>query len=370
MPALRDSVASVPEEVGSWPRRFVAWLRKPSSQTDLLQIVKSVVAAVVAWLLAVHVFDMPQPFIPPWVALLTVHATVYRSFSHGTQAVAATVLGVGLSWATVELFGFGWLGLSVALLTGMLLSRAGLLRREGVMVATTALFVLTTGYAHQESPVLLYRVVDALLGVAVGVVVNLVIIPPLNDRSAEMQIDRINLEIGRLLRDMAREMDSEVTPEHSGDWVERTRRIDGRVERAWALVHQARESGWWNPRRYLTRKTADPTAYEHVLLRIEAAVAEVRSMARTVHESTRSAQQWDDRFRDPWLHLVSETGWRVADRHADVGPLHEDVDELSRELSGQDLPDLLWPLYGALLTNLLNVIDILDDVATSRPVRP
>ena len=280
------------------------------------------------------------------------------------------MLGVAVSWATVEVFGVGGLSLGVALFVGMLLSRAGVLRREGVMVATTALFVLTTGFDDQETPVLLYRIVDALLGAAVGVAVNLVIVPPLNDRSAEQQIDRIDLKLGRLMRDMAREMRSDLVPEHSARWVERTREIDQDLERAWALVHQAREAGWWNPRRYLTRKPVDPTDYEKILLRMEAGIAQTRSMARTVHESIRSAQEWDERFRSPWLHLLGETGWRVADRHAEVGELHNHVQDLARELSTQDLPELLWPLYGALLSNLLNVIDILDDVATSRPARP
>lgn len=38
-------------------------------------------------------------------------------------------------------------------------------------------------------------------------------------------------------------------------------------------------------------------------------------------------------------------------------------------MSTRDLPDLLWPVYGSLLTNLMNVILIVDDVASSRPVR-
>ena len=42
---------------------------------------------------------------------------------------------------------------------------------------------------------------------------------------------------------------------------------------------------------------------------------------------------------------------------------------LTRELSDETLPGLLWPLFGALISNLVHVIDVVDYVATSRPVR-
>ncbi|MGH3423082.1 MAG: FUSC family protein [Nocardioidaceae bacterium] len=351
------------------PARTLAALRRPATHTDLLQIVKSVLAAVAAWLLAVNVFGLAQPFLAPWAALLTVHATVYRTLSRGAQSVAATVLGIGLSFAAAQVLGLGAATLGVALLAGMLLSRAGLLREEGVTVATTALFVLTTGFEQQEA-MLLDRLLDTAIGVGVGVLVNLAVLPPLNHRSAEQQIDAIDRQMGELMTSMATEMRETWTEEHSADWIERTREMDENLSHAWRLVQHARESNRWNPRRLVSRDVGDPTAYEQVLQRIEDGIAQLRSIARTVDESTRSAQEWDPRFRGPWLDLLAEVGRRVADPDADVNSMHERIDDLTRDLSGEDLPGLLWPVYGALISNLLNVVDIVDDVATARPVRP
>jgi uncharacterized membrane protein YgaE (UPF0421/DUF939 family) len=351
------------------PVRALATLREPATQTDMLQILKAVVAAVAAWLLAVEVFDLAQPFLAPWAALLTVHATVYRTFWRGAQSVLATGLGIGVSFAVAEVLGIGPGALGLALLTGLLLARAGVLRDEGVTVATTALFVLTTGYEHQES-MLTDRFLDTAIGVAVGVVVNFMVFPPLNDRSAEQQVDRICRRLGELLTQMATEMDADWTDEHSGAWIERTRQMDEDLDQAWQLVRHSRESGWWNPRRRLRAEGADPTQYENVLRRLEEGIAQVRSMARSVHQSTRSADAWDTRFRGPWLDLLAEAGRRVADPDADVARLRRQADRLTRELSDDNLPGLLWPLYGALISNLVNVIDVVDDVATSRPVRP
>ena len=348
--------------------RALAPLRSPATQTDLLQIVKAVVAAVVAWVLAVQYFGLQQPFLAPWSALLTVHATVYRTFWRGAQAVLATALGIGLSFAVAEIVGLGAVSLGLALLAGLLLARAGVLRDEGVTVATTALFVLTTGYEQQQT-MLLDRFLDTAIGVAVGIVVNLVIVPPLNDRSAQQQIDRINEKLGFLMSEMATQMRSRWSEERSQSWIEQTRDMDDDLDHAWHLVRHAHESGWWNPRRRLAGRALAPTQYEEVLHRLEEGVAQTRAMARTIHESTRSAHAWDARFRDPWLDILEETGRRVSDVAADVAPLHGRLDDLTRELSGEDLPGLLWPVYGALISNLLNVVDIVDDVATSRPVR-
>ena len=80
-------------------------LRDPVLWTDAVQIVKTVAAAVIAWVIAHDLLGIAQPFLAPWAALLTVHATVYRTFARGVQQVAATVLGVLLAFAAGAAFG-------------------------------------------------------------------------------------------------------------------------------------------------------------------------------------------------------------------------------------------------------------------------
>ena len=80
-------------------------LGDPIWWNDRLQLAKTVLAAVAAWVIASSVLDLPQPFLAPWAALLVVHATVYRTFSKGSQQVAATVVAVLLATAVGESFG-------------------------------------------------------------------------------------------------------------------------------------------------------------------------------------------------------------------------------------------------------------------------
>ena len=77
---------------------MVAWsvsrLRDPLFWGDVVQLGKTVLAAVLAWVVAAELLDLSQPFLAPWAALLVVHATVYRTFSRGLQQVAAAVVAV------------------------------------------------------------------------------------------------------------------------------------------------------------------------------------------------------------------------------------------------------------------------------------
>ena len=177
---------------------------RPEAVTGWLQIAKAVIAGTVAWWLSRDVLDSQMPFLAPWTALLTVHVTVYRSVSRGLQTLVASILGVALSFVIGA-----WLGVSVgtfalALAVGMVVALVPWIRDEGVAIATTAIFVLGAGFGQQQ-PLLLDRILEIGLGVAVGIAVNLLIIPPLWEKQAARYVDSINRRMGGVLVDMADE---------------------------------------------------------------------------------------------------------------------------------------------------------------------
>lgn len=345
--------------------RVVAYLRRPEAQTDLLQVVKAVVATVVAWVLAVRVLGLEQGFLAAWAALLTIHATVYRTFWRGAQSVVATVLGIVLSYLATVALGYGAASLAAAVLVGLLLARTPLIKEEGVAVATTALFVITSGYGTEEQ-LLLDRFLDTVIGVAVGVVVNVLLLPPVDDRLAERALDRATVDLGRLLERMAADLDRDMAHEPAREWVEETRRIDARLDHAQEQLGFTQESQWANVRRRRTRRTTDVDRETELLVRLEEGVAQARAIARVVDESVVEAHTWDDDFRDRWTDLLGRVGRRVADPDAEVEDLRPELDRLTRDLSHEDLPGQHWPIYGSLLTSLLNITTIVDDVASHR----
>lgn len=351
--------------------RLWRWLRSPVTQTDLLQMLKAVLAAVAAWVLAELVLDLRQAFLAPWVALLTVHLTVYRTVWRGAQTVLAVMIGILLSLLIVEAFGATAWSLGLALLTGLALARINALHDEDTTIATTALFVITTAYpvADQQAIDLLPdRLLSTTIGVAAAVVVNSLVLAPLNDQSAQQQIDDIDRRLGALLADIAYQLRETDTAQEEDDWIERTRSIDSDVTHAWSVVRTAQESRSWNPRRR-RYPGQHVEGYPHVLQRLEEGLSQTRSIARHIRDSSREAHEWDPRFSDRFITILAEVGHRIMDPKADVKDLRTDLKDLSSSLSTEDLSGLMWPLYGALIANLLSIVEVVDDVATSNRVR-
>jgi hypothetical protein len=348
--------------------------RDPVWWTDLIQLAKTAVAAVVAWVLASQVLGLPQAFLAPWAALLVVHATVYRTFSRGARQVGAAVLGVVLAWAVDNLLGLDTVAVALLLVIGLVLGSARWFRDESTTIAATGLIVLTTGVSDRgpvlvdRGPVLVDRLLDTVIGIGVGLVVNLAVWPPLRDYSAARAIDAVDDRIGELLVDIADDLRRTCTVDDVTRWVERTRAIDDDIEHAWAVLRQARESSRFNPRRAAAglRRSA---MFEDVLRDDEQAAAETRSMARTLGHSIDAVVEWDEEFRAGWLGLLREAGEAIVSPDSQrVHRVLAELDRLATRLSTADLSARHWPEYGALLTNLRNVVESMTRVAAANPV--
>ena len=195
-----------------------------------------------------EVLDLPQSFLAPWAALLVVHSTVYRTFAQGARQVGAAVVGVVLAWAVGNSLGVDTLSVAVLLLVGLVLGSPPWFRGEATTVAATGLIVLTTGFAGDDD-VLLSRLADTGIGIAVGLAVNFAVWPPLRRRTAIAAMDALDDRVGELLQDIAAGLGAGAGTEDLDGWVERTRDLDDDVDHAWALVRQATESARLNPRR-------------------------------------------------------------------------------------------------------------------------
>lgn len=352
--------------------------RRPEFFTELLQIVKSVVAATAAWWISVAVLDSPVPFLAPWTALLTVHATVHRSLSRGTQTTVASAIGVGLSFLIGNYLGVSLWTFALALFVGMAGARITWIRDEGVAIATTAIFILGSGFTEQQ-PLLLDRLIEVGMGVAVGIVVNVVVIPPLREQQASRYVDSINRRMGDVLVNMADEFASSWETDQAESWFHETQSMNKELNSAWQSVRFARESRRSNPRRRLTRaqrlqrrqqSTDREASYEEILDRVDEGISHLRHLARTLREAAYAEGAWDENFRERWTDIVRDAGRAIADPDAEVDPIHTRVTTLARTMSEEaGLPQETWPTYGSLLTSVWHIAVIVDDVASAREAR-
>ena len=348
--------------------------------TEGVQILKCVVAATVAWWVAVDVLESELPFLAPWTALLTVHATVYRSLSRGVQTTVASAVGVGVSFLIGAYLGVSVWTFALALLVGMVGSRISWIKNEGVAIATTAIFILGSGFGEQ-APLLQDRLIEVALGVAVGVVVNLLLIPPLRDRQASRYVDSLNRRMGDVLIDMAEALEGSWDTDQADAWLASTASIEDEVESAWQSVRFARESRRMNLRVHApspirrgpggdAEVQPQQVGYEEILTRVGEGVSHLRHLARTLREATYADNRWDDGFRREWVAILRDIGHAIKDPAADVEPVGERLTRMTARLAREhELPQDSWPLYGSLIASLSHIAVIVDDVASSREAR-
>lgn len=343
-------------------------LRDPITWAEAAQLAKTVGAAVVAWVLAVRVLHLSQAFMAPWAALLTVHATVFGTLQRATQQAGASVLGVLIAFGAWQLFGVSAIALGTAVLVaGLAGSVPGL--RAPMTTATTAVVVLTTGYIG-NSAMLADRLIDTGIGIAVGLLVNLLVWPPLRDRAAARQIDIIDDRLGELLTKIAGELRRDCATDAADSWIAQTDRLDDEVDRAWHALEEARQSGRLNLRRAVPERMRAAEEMTQIINRVAQAVAEARSMARTIRVAPLAPEDWDPAFREPWLGTLERAGAAVEQADAEgLRAARAELAELSDRLATRPLHGDLWPMFGALLVNLRNVLDAMDVVAEAQPVR-
>lgn len=355
--------------------------RHPEFVTDALQIAKSTVAATVAWWLSVRALDSQLPFLAPWTALLTVHATVFRSLARGVQTTVASAVGVGLSFVVGAFLGVSLWTFALALFVGLVGSRLTWLRDEGVAIATTAVFVLGSGFSEQ-APLLGDRLLEVGVGVAVGVVVNMAVVPPLRDQQAARYVDSTNRRMGDILISMADDQEHAWNTDRAEAWMSETVSIDRELDSAWQIVRFARESARLNPRRHVPSprrnrdwRRQDPhdvgrVGYEDILARVGEGVSHLRHLARTIREAKYAEGRWDEDFRARWVAILRDAGHAIKDPDVEVEPIHDRLDALASHVAGQRAAaDDLWPFYGSLLTSLRHIAVVVDDVASAREAR-
>jgi uncharacterized membrane protein YccC len=278
------------------------------------------------------------------------------------------VLGVLVAFAAGQLFGLSAVSVAAVILVGLLIGSVGGLRDETTTTAATALIVLTNGYSHNGG-ILGARLLDTGVGIAVGLLVNLLVWPPLRDRGAASQIDAVTEAVGRVLTEIAGRLSSGCRSADVDDWIAKTNALDRAIDRAWGILAQARESGRLNPRRATARRMRAAQGFDDILGRLGQAVAETRSMARTIGHARVPTAEWDPGFRERWRELLDRAGGaiRAGDAEA-VTSARADLTAYADELAVSHLREGFWPVAGALLVNLRNILDALDVVADAQPV--
>ncbi|MCK2215477.1 aromatic acid exporter family protein [Actinomadura sp. ATCC 31491] len=211
------------------------WLRM--EREELIQTVKVTGACVLSWWLAAYVLRLELPVLVPIGVLLTVSATAYGTLVRGAQQVGAVVVGLGAAMGLIWLIGVNAVTLAVLVVAGLVLTRLLNLPAQNVQIPITALLVLSLGSTYGFA-----RLADVLLGAAIGIAANLLILPPRFVEHAMRELCELSGELSELAADMAYGLRTRWGGDQAEDWLERARSLSRRLEAGKETTDQAAES--------------------------------------------------------------------------------------------------------------------------------
>lgn len=314
---------------GQWITRAV---RAPGHERHVaLQGLRCTLAAVIAWLIVARWFSFEQGFLAPYVAVFLVEVTVLRSVQQAAVQVGAVLTGLLVAVGVSELVDSTTVAIGGAVAVGYAVGQWRRFGASGIWVAITALLVIATGMT--DSPVLLgERLLETIIGAAVGVAVTMVVFPPVY--STETDTTVLTGEVRDLLRDMAdgcRTGNTERQPE----WIRRARGIGRLLQRARDEAGWARESARLNPRPAAARIGARARRWDRTLDDLSSVSSAVEELAhglgplahRTVSGMLREA------VSDSLDTLADGVDRLEHDEKVDTSDCHRAVDRLEARTS-------------------------------------
>ncbi|GEM_PF-5241124 len=257
----------------------------PGRERDLaVQSGKAALAAVIAWVLSSWLQPDSLALMAPWVAVVLVQATVYRSMARGVQQLLAIALGTVLGTAGLSLLGNPVAAMAVVLPVTILAGNWRRFGEQGIYSATSALFTLTAGEATVADAG--ERLLAALLGAAVAVGVNALLRPPAYLRDSRKGVQGVIEEASGVLGQVADELDEPWEYDHVLGWYDRARRLPRLIREVRTSVEWNRESMWLNPERRRRAEISRVTpSYDETLHTLDHVADHLSNITRTLLEA-------------------------------------------------------------------------------------
>ena len=334
---------------------------RASKRAPLLQVVKSAAATIAAWLLAGWAFPGQLPVFAAIAALLVVQPSVNQSLSKALERSVGVIAGVIIAVVLGLLLGSpSWIVL-LAIVVSMLV--AWVLRATpgtGNQVAISAMLVLALGSSSPEYAVA--RIVETLIGVVIGIVVNALIVPPVLTAPARRDLGLLGAELAASLDRLAAALPSPQTSASLQELMLEVRLLRPMKDAAEASIAAGEESLTLNPRRSTHR--ADLREMRSLLEKLSPIVTQVIGMTRAYFD------HYDDTIgEEAAVAAIAEQlrraghDVRLAVQIAEVSP---EPDTLTSVIPALTAPLVItpptsahWILIGSLMEDLRRIRGVL-----------
>lgn len=247
----------------------------------VLQLLKTVLAAVAAWYLGAFVIPGEKPIFAVMAAIIVVQPSVNQSLGKALERSIGTIIGVVVALAATLAFGApSWLvilAIVVALLVGWVFKFTPATANQ---IAITAMLVIaigaaTPGYALQ-------RIEETVVGAIVGLLINAVIIPPVHLEPAINATAQLGDNIANVLADLGAILTRPSGAEVVEDVFRRASSLRQELNQSRATVDRLNESLRFNIRR--SRKYQQLDECSHLLDTYAVLVTRTIGLARAVRD--------------------------------------------------------------------------------------
>lgn len=331
---------------------------RSTKRAPLLQVVKSAVATIGAWLIAGWLIPGPLPVFAAIAALLVVLPSVNQSFAKAIERSIGVIVGVLIATGLSLLLGQqSWVVL-LAIVIAMLVAWAfRATPGMGNQVAISAMLVLALGSSSPQYA--LDRILETLIGVVIGIIVNALIVPPVLTAPARRDVGLLGAEIAASLDRLAAALLASQTPAQLQGLLLEARLLKPMLKAADASVTTAEESLTLNPRRAPKAELAE---VRRLLTSLSPMTTQVIGMTRAFFD------HYDDTLADePTVHAIAEQlrraghDVRLAVQIAEVSPepdaLTSVIPALTAPLQVRPPASGHWILIGSLMEDLRRIRD-------------
>ncbi|MER5872718.1 FUSC family protein [Streptomyces sp. NPDC002044] len=344
----------------------------------VVQAVRSTAAAVVSYVIALRLSSEPAPLTAPLTALLVVQVTLYTTLTTGIRRVNAVVAGVLLAIGFSALVGLTWWSLGLIILASLVVGRVV---KAGEFVPEVAISAMLVLGVTRVADTAWDRVLETLIGAAVGLAFNALFVPPVWVGPASEAITDLAARMRTLLLHIGEESGDTVTVEKAAARLHEARRLDNDIAEVDGALRQAEDSLRLNPRvregllfRLVLRTGLDTLEICAVVLRVSCRTLTDLARARGDEPlfPPKVALALNDLYRHTAIAVESFaqliTAQVSANAEAAESRLSEELATArrSRARLAALLPEEMdrhpgqWQLYGALLAEADRVLDELS----------
>jgi uncharacterized membrane protein YgaE (UPF0421/DUF939 family) len=314
------------------------------------RIVKSALAATIAWMVAAQLPRENAPFVAALTAVYTIDLTILKSLRSAWQRLAGIGLGIAMAFLAAEFLGVHAWSVGLVILLSLVIGLRLNLKSDGmVQVAGTAIVVLVVRSTTEERSIYaLIFLADTLIGTAIGLAVNSIFAPPVFVPSARRAVTALGNRLIDLMDQLGTMVVDGITAEEATTLSDAIARLEADLRSTDESLSSAEESLKYNL--LAGRQRAQLTTFHEMDRRLGPVVVALQRLVIALGEGAGAAWMENPVLTERIANLISAATMilgdpdspaqkqDLADRAADVATL---ADQIYREL-----PDNSWSTLG------------------------